>query len=404
MLHRSFSFAYFFLFTVGLNAQGLTGLWEGSLYQEGKTDTFYYRLQLEQEGDDLSGNSFSRSPDGQSTAEFSFTGVVDDDKVVIQEIIQMAPEAPKWCLKYMLLRIGTNNGKVVLEGDWKADGCTPGKVYLENGDFTTKEITIEEEIPFSILGKWTGHLSQSDREYGFYYEINLQEGDESESYIVSEGNGGSAYHELDWEYDEITGNLDLEEAMVKIKTDDKWKWCIKSGSLSLRREPHTYVLEGEWKGFIEGFNFTTGSCAPGKFYLEKPIETRTITKAVQEARKPYESKNERKIKVQRILEVQSPKLKIKTWDNGTVDGDIVTLFLNGNLLFEKYRVAKTKYTKLVTLKEENNFLILHAESLGDIPPNTVAVSIDDGVKEQVIILSSNLEESGAVMIKQFKVN
>jgi hypothetical protein len=34
----------------------------------------------------------------------------------------------------------------------------------------------------------------------------------------------------------------------------------------------------------------------------------------------------------------------------------------------------------------------------------VAVSIDDGEREQVIIVSSNLEESGAVMIKQFKVD
>ena len=404
MLQNILRFSFILACPLVLTAQGLTGLWEGYLYQEGKVDTFFYQLQLEQEGDDLSGTSYSRAPDSTSEASFTFTGIVDqEDRVVIQEIIQDSPESPKWCLKYMLLEIGSNRGKVTLTGEWKADGCTPGRIYLENGDFTTKEITVEEEVPFSILGKWTGYLSQSDRDYGFYYEVNLAEGDQSQSYIVSEGNGGSAFHNLAWEFDDVLGNLELEEQMVKTKTDGKWKWCIKSGSLTLRREPHTYVLEGQWKGYLEGLNFATGSCAPGKFYLEKPIETRTVTKAVQEARKPYESKNKRKIKVQRVLEVQSPKLKIKSWDNGTVDGDIVTLFLNGNLLFEKYRVTKTKYTKLVTLKEENNFLILHAESLGDVPPNTVAVSIDDGVKEQVIILSSNLEESGAVMIRQFKV-
>ena len=87
----------------------------------------------------------------------------------------------------------------------------------------------------------------------------------------------------------------------------------------------------------------------------------------------------------------------------TVDGDIVTVFLNGELLFEKYRVTKHKYAKVVKLKPDDNYLILHAEDLGDISPNTVAVSIDDGVKEQIIILSSNLSESGAIMIKQFKI-
>ena len=32
------------------------------------------------------------------------------------------------------------------------------------------------------------------------------------------------------------------------------------------------------------------------------------------------------------------------------------------------------------------------------------ILVDDGEKEQIIILSSNLNESGAVMIRQFKVN
>jgi len=58
----------------------------------------------------------------------------------------------------------------------------------------------------------------------------------------------------------------------------------------------------------------------------------------------------------------------------------------------------------IKLEKKTNYLILHAEDLGDITPNTVAVSVDDGVKEQRIILSSNLRESGAVMIRQFQID
>ena len=39
--------------------------------------------------------------------------------------------------------------------------------------------------------------------------------------------------------------------------------------------------------------------------------------------------SKRTIKVERVLEVQSSSIKIKVWDNGTVDGDVATLFLNG---------------------------------------------------------------------------
>ena len=102
-------------------------------------------------------------------------------------------------------------------------------------------------------------------------------------------------------------------------------------------------------------------------------------------------------------EVRSRDLYLRVWDNGTVDGDVVTLFLNGRRILHNFRVSKRKRVIPVTLEAANNFLILHAEDLGDIIPNTVAVSIDDGFKEQIIILSSNLAESGAVLIREVKV-
>ena len=49
-----------------------------------------------------------------------------------------------------------------------------------------------------------------------------------------------------------------------------------------------------------------------------------------------------------------------------------------------------------------NLLILHAENLGDLPPNTIAVSLDDGSSEQLIIMNANLEESGAILIQAFR--
>ena len=163
-----------------------------------------------------------------------------------------------------------------------------------------------------------------------------------------------------------------------------------------------YVLEGDWLGYIEGFTQKTGPCATGKMLLERLIPSPELTLARQNVL-PYEESSERTVKVERVLEVQNPNLRLKVWDNGIVDGDVVTLFLNGEQLLKDYRVVKHKYGMNVKLKEDINFLILHAEDLGDITPNTVAVSVDDGVEEQVIILSSNLRESGAVMIKQFKL-
>jgi len=233
--------------------------------------------------------------------------------------------------------------------------------------------------------------------------MEYQQNNQGGSFIVSEENGGSANMDLTWSYYPEDGSLRFVETGIAEKTDPKWRWCIKNGVLKRRRDKNTYILEGRWKGYIEGFDEDSGPCASGKLYLEKPVLTKTVQLSEQKQEATYKAENHRPIKVQRVIEVQNPNLRIKVWDNGIVDGDVVTLFLNGEMVLEQERVTKRKHAIIVKLNEENNFLILHAEDLGDIKPNTVAVSIDDGVKEHQLILSSNLRESGAVMIKQFKM-
>lgn len=394
----------FFNFKIAAG-QDFSGLWEGILYQEGKTDTFSYTVKINQSGTALSGTSFSVSPDEHADASFAISGVISNQTIILQEIQQNHPASPKWCLKYMTLRFEKRPDGSWLLGDWQAEGCVPGKIRLkkEGTGQAVRKALVTEEVPFSLKGKWTGFLSQTDRTYGFYYEFNLGPSD-GQSYIVSEGNGGSAKHQLTWTFNERDSMLHIEELNILEKSDGDWRWCIKNADLKLSRSAHTDQLSGNWSGYIEGYNMETGPCASGQLFLEKPVQTKQVNQSTEALQKPYEESNARKVKVQRVIEVKSPKLKIRVWDNGTVDGDVATIILNGQILFENYRVTKTRYARLVTLQAENNLMVLHAEDLGDIAPNTVAVSIDDGVKEQVLIVSSNLEESGAVLIKQFNVN
>ena len=404
LIMRLFSIILFLTPYFTLPAQDLAGHWEGYITQDGKTDTFLYQIDLEPGGQAYPGTSYSQTEDGASSASFQLTAYLDGQQLVIQELNQLDPPKPKWCLKYATLSLEQFPLHDRLKGRWKADGCTPGEMVLERHRLPPEGTAVEEIIPPTITGKWTGTLSQSDRDYGFYYEIDLSRNSGGQSYIVSEDNGGSAFHNLEWQYDSIFQLLSFKELEVASKTDSNWRWCIKSGTLIFRREKSRLVLEGEWNGFIEGYDLETGPCADGQVYLEKPILTKTIVQKQSMLQRPYEAESKRKIKLERILEVQSSSIKIKVWDNGTVDGDVATIFLNGERILHELRVDKRKYGIPVKLNQEDNFLVLHAESLGDISPNTVAISVDDGVKEQIIILSSNLNESGAVMIRKFRVS
>ena len=393
------------LYYTTTTAQDLTGRWEGYLNQDGLADTFLYQINIEQDGKGVSGTSTSKTKDGSNGAKFLVSGLWENKRLILQELQQLEPNAPLWCLKFAELEYSAEPGQHILSGRWKATDCTPGDIYLwKKATFKKSTIvdTFTRMIPPTITGKWTGTLSQSDRDYGFYFEVDLNEGDVGQSYIVSEDNGGSATHALKWEM--VDNEISFRERDIIKKSDGNWRWCIKSAILKFNREEAKLTLEGDWEGYIEGYSMSTGSCANGRLYLEKPILTETIVKEKQVAVDLYEKEYKRTVKIARVLEVSQPNIKIKVWDNGTVDGDIVTLFLNGDRILYKQRVTKRKLGIPVTLTRESNFLILHAEDLGDISPNTVAVSVDDGVEEQIIILSSNLEESGAVLIREFKVN
>jgi hypothetical protein len=383
-----------------LTGQNLSGKWEGSLQQSNSNEIYYYDLEISVDGEAVSGFSTSRSEDGESKAEFILSGIWDGKQLILQEVKQTAPETPKWCLKSMTLFFNELDAGYELKGRWTAKGCKPGTAILKKT--STIETEIKEES-FSVLGKWTGNLSQSDRGYGFYYELNLERGGIGTSFIVSEGNGGSATHNLTWIYDEVGGLLTLNEFSVLERTVDAWKWCIKSGTLKLSRVGMSYFVEGDWSGFIEENDPEQGACAPGHVILEKPVLTREIKKEINTITKPYEEQNNRIVKVGRTVEVNNKNVKIKIWDSGTVDGDYATLFLNGERILNNYRVQKYKKGIPVELTAEENILILHAEDLGKIPPNTVAVSVVDGKKETVIILNSNLKESDAILIRRFKL-
>lgn len=371
--------------------QDLAGTWQGVVWQDNSPDTFYYEIRLTQGGEALAGQASSRSGDGKMSASFSVSGRVADQTIRIQEVEQLSPTEPAWCLKYLTLRVETPDRIV---GEWTATGCRPGFVALQRSGTSHSE-----EIPFSYPGRWSGHLSQSDRDYGFYYELNLNADGTGTSSIVSEDAGGEALHQLEWE--ETTTGIRLTETQVIERTDPQWKWCLKSAELTQGRTDGTYELTGNWAGFLEHKTAATGSCAPGQVYLNKPVLSKTVSQRISPQTEQYTAETQRTVKVDRVLKVRSENIRIKVWDNGIVDGDILTLFLNGRQVLHKYRVNKRRWSIPVEIVRGENLLILHAEDLGDITPNTVAVAIDDGVSEQIIVLSSNLRESGAILIQPF---
>ena len=81
------------------------------------------------------------------------------------------------------------------------------------------------------------------------------------------------------------------------------------------------------------------------------------------------------------IPVSGDSVELHFYDNGQVDGDSISLFLNDKLIFEHIRLTDKAYSIKLSTRELNpsNELIMVAENLGSIPPNTsfmVATVVD----------------------------
>jgi len=77
-------------------------------------------------------------------------------------------------------------------------------------------------------------------------------------------------------------------------------------------------------------------------------------------------------KLQTVIPVTGEKIELRFYDNAQVDGDSIALFLNGKMLFKNIRLTEQPYTVYLNASdlENDNELVMVAENLGSIPPNT----------------------------------
>ena len=98
------------------------------------------------------------------------------------------------------------------------------------------------------------------------------------------------------------------------------------------------------------------------------------------------------------VEVKKRKLTISVWDHNTIDGDIVSLKLGEDWIVTNHELKSEKFTVSATLLGFTQDLVLYAHNVGMVPPNTVTVSVFDGLTTQKVVLESNMETSESIKI------
>ncbi|HEX7906074.1 MAG TPA: hypothetical protein VF487_19510 [Chitinophagaceae bacterium] len=100
----------------------------------------------------------------------------------------------------------------------------------------------------------------------------------------------------------------------------------------------------------------------------------------------------------------SDSLVLILYDNGEVDGDTVSVLLNGEMLMAKQRLttAAIRKTIYITPGNEELTLVLYAENLGKYPPNTGLLVIYDGEERYQLRFSADLSKNASVVFRRKK--
>lgn len=138
------------------------------------------------------------------------------------------------------------------------------------------------------------------------------------------------------------------------------------------------------------------------FVLTRPYNTPNI-KTEENTSITYStstnSTENRKIIITKDLNVFSDTIKIDLYDGSIIDDDTVSVMYNHQILADKIKL--TQYPASFTIKlsktSATHLLVLKAENLGSIPPNTGVMIVYDGDNRHEIFFSNSLQVSTGVL-------
>jgi archaellum component FlaF (FlaF/FlaG flagellin family) len=147
------------------------------------------------------------------------------------------------------------------------------------------------------------------------------------------------------------------------------------------------------------------------FQVWRPSETDTIAAVKIQPRNVvnYVVSNqykEREKVVAQELTVEADSIKVDFYDNGEIDGDSISVFLNDKLIaFNRILTTRSVHFDIpLDSTREFNEITMFADNLGSIPPNTALMIVNDGKKRYEIRLTSNLEKNATIRIKKKKAD
>jgi hypothetical protein len=122
----------------------------------------------------------------------------------------------------------------------------------------------------------------------------------------------------------------------------------------------------------------------------------------EDSKKIAESFAKRKAVLNQVLDVESDSVRVSFYDNGEIDGDSISVFVNSQVILTHQELAAKALNVYLRLDStlDVNEISMFAENLGKYPPNTALMVVTDGKNRYEIFLSSSLTENATIRLKR----
>lgn len=329
----------FFLLTTLSNAQMITGVWQGKINKQNA------EVKIIKSGDSITGTSYYYSSLG-NYRRYSIRGYFDEG----------ANQAVWWDDRLLEEKGGSLFG-------------TPGKTpLLSRADFN---------CPGSGVMLLDGSSNEKNEE--------IKEGT---VHLEKTYKGPHFRDEWDWVIDNFTSGTndqDVIDSVALVAFKPKQEPVYREPPVAKERKPKMVLIPTTEKK---------------KEAVQEP--EKTVVAAIP---KTIEEKfTTRKKKIFTTITVTGDSISLSFYDNAIVDGDSISLFLDGRMLFSHIRLSDKPYHLKIATADigEESELVMVAENLGAIPPNTSYMVAMVGEKRYTANLSSTEESSAMIRLRRAK--
>jgi hypothetical protein len=108
--------------------------------------------------------------------------------------------------------------------------------------------------------------------------------------------------------------------------------------------------------------------------------------------------------VMKTLTVSDPEVTVKLYDNGEIDGDTISVYLDNKLMLSSKRLTTAPLIIKFKIGDDNTIheLTMVAENLGRIPPNTSLMIVESGEQRFDVRITSTEQKNAVVRFKYEK--